>query len=249
MNGRGRKTCTVHVTGSIQPAETSRRGLFLGIFLLIGVTGISDAVSFLGLGQVFTANMTGNVLLLGFAVGSKVARQTDHLKILYPIIALVFFVIGTVAGSAVIGRRGGAPRLMLGFALQFLALVAVTVLFGLCAGGSGSGLTSAQHDLSIALLSLAMGCQFASVRRMQVPDTNTTVLTTMLGSLAVDAVVSGGAPDRAGRRIGAIATFFLGALTGAFLVSHGLVWGATGALVLFVIAVGVLVVTGNLRRG
>lgn len=31
------------------------------------VSGLVDAVSYLGLGHVFTANMTGNVVLLGFA--------------------------------------------------------------------------------------------------------------------------------------------------------------------------------------
>ena len=31
------------------------------------VTGIVDAVSFLAMGHVFTANMTGNTVLLGFA--------------------------------------------------------------------------------------------------------------------------------------------------------------------------------------
>ena len=35
---------------------------------LTAVTGLVDAVSYLALGHVFTANMTGNVVFLGFAL-------------------------------------------------------------------------------------------------------------------------------------------------------------------------------------
>jgi len=41
------------------------------LLALTGVTGLVDAISFLGLGSIFTANMTGNVVLLGFAIGRK----------------------------------------------------------------------------------------------------------------------------------------------------------------------------------
>jgi Protein of unknown function (DUF1275) len=41
--------------------------LSMGLLVLTAVSGIVDAVSFLGLGHVFTANMTGNVAFLAFA--------------------------------------------------------------------------------------------------------------------------------------------------------------------------------------
>ena len=40
---------------------------------MTAVTGLVDAVSFLSLGRVFTANMTGNILILAFAT----ARVAD----------------------------------------------------------------------------------------------------------------------------------------------------------------------------
>ena len=56
-------------------ADTSLRAVLLILSL---VTGIVDAVSVLGFG-VFTANMTGNVVFLGFAVagasGFSIARS------------------------------------------------------------------------------------------------------------------------------------------------------------------------------
>jgi uncharacterized membrane protein YoaK (UPF0700 family) len=64
------------------------------LFLLTAITGIVDAVSFLGLGRVFTANMTGNVVLLGFpltgAPGVSVSRSS---------VALLAFFLGAVAGG------------------------------------------------------------------------------------------------------------------------------------------------------
>jgi uncharacterized membrane protein YoaK (UPF0700 family) len=41
--------------------------LSMGLLVLTAVSGIVDAVSFLGLGHIFTANMTGNVAFLAFA--------------------------------------------------------------------------------------------------------------------------------------------------------------------------------------
>ena len=38
------------------------------LFVMTAVTGVVDAVSFLALGHVFTANMTGNIVFLGFAL-------------------------------------------------------------------------------------------------------------------------------------------------------------------------------------
>ena len=58
----------------------------VALYVLVGmtaVTGLVDAVSFLSLGRVFTANMTGNILLLAFATarvsGLSVARSSTAL--------------------------------------------------------------------------------------------------------------------------------------------------------------------------
>ena len=51
--------------------------------VLTVTTGLVDAVSVLGLGRVFTANMTGNVVFLGFAAagvpGFSIARAVPGL--------------------------------------------------------------------------------------------------------------------------------------------------------------------------
>ena len=38
------------------------------LLALTFTTGLVDGVSYLGLGHVFTANMTGNIVLLGFGI-------------------------------------------------------------------------------------------------------------------------------------------------------------------------------------
>jgi hypothetical protein len=54
---------------SVAPVLLTRNeSLPIALLVLTLVTGLVDAVSYLGLGHVFTANMTGNVVLLGFAV-------------------------------------------------------------------------------------------------------------------------------------------------------------------------------------
>jgi len=59
------------------------------------VTGIVDAVSFPALGRVFTANMTGNVVLLGFAFAGA------PLSISRSAVALLTFLSGSFLGGRV----------------------------------------------------------------------------------------------------------------------------------------------------
>src|SRR5258706_12655240 len=74
---------------------------------LIGLTvvaGLVDAVSYLGLGHVFVANMTGNVVFLGFLAGG--ARD---FSVALCLIAIGSFLLGPLAGGRV-GRHTGAHR-------------------------------------------------------------------------------------------------------------------------------------------
>src|SRR2546430_7387323 len=41
------------------------------LLVLTFTTGLVDAVSYLGLGRVFTANMTGNIVFLGFGIAGS----------------------------------------------------------------------------------------------------------------------------------------------------------------------------------
>jgi uncharacterized membrane protein YoaK (UPF0700 family) len=70
--------------------------------LLTVVTGLVDAACFLGLGRVFTANQTGNVVLLAFG-----AAGTEGLPVLAPTVSLVVFLAGAAAGGRLASRLAG----------------------------------------------------------------------------------------------------------------------------------------------
>src|SRR5271169_1878855 len=101
-------------------------------FALLGmtvVTGLVDAVSFLSLGRVFTANMTGNIVFLGFATarvhGVSVARSLT---------ALVSFLIGAILGGRIMAR--GRADSQIRFAAQaFLLEVVFLFAASFCAIG------------------------------------------------------------------------------------------------------------------
>src|SRR4029077_16972575 len=89
------------------PAATSiRHPLPQALLVLTFTTGVVDAVSYLGLGHVFTANMTGNVVLLGFGIAGA-----GGLPIAAPFASLGAYVLGAIAGGR-IARRIDKERLL-----------------------------------------------------------------------------------------------------------------------------------------
>jgi uncharacterized membrane protein YoaK (UPF0700 family) len=194
--------------------------LLLALSLLTLVTGLVDAACYLGLGRVFTANMTGNVVLLAFG-----AAGAQGLPVLAPTVSLVVFLVGAAAGGRLairlVGPAGGqvpAPvrrrwvTIALLGELGLVALAAV-VAVGLPVGGGG-----ARRYVVIGLLAAALGLQNATVRRLAVADVTTTVLTLTLTGLAADSWLAGGHSPRAGRRVAAVGLMAAGALVGALLL-------------------------------
>jgi uncharacterized membrane protein YoaK (UPF0700 family) len=185
--------------------------------VLTVTTGLVDAVSVLGLGRVFTANMTGNVVFLGFAAvgvpGFSVARA---------VMALAGFVVGAMLG----GRLGVAMASMAH--RRWLLTVAVVeagcffVAAWVSRGYDLVTLTPMPTLYALILLTaVAMGLRNATVRRLAVPDLTTTVLTLTLTGIAADSTLAGGHNPRLGRRLGAVLAIFAGSAVGAVLVSLG----------------------------
>jgi uncharacterized membrane protein YoaK (UPF0700 family) len=78
------------------------QSLLLALSLLTLVTGLVDTACYLGLGRVFTANMTGNVVLLAFG-----AAGAQGLPVLAPTVSLVVFLVGATAGGRLASRLVG----------------------------------------------------------------------------------------------------------------------------------------------
>ncbi len=100
-----------HTTPSTTTVRDRRQVVLL--VALAGLTGLVDATSFLGLGRVFVPNMTGNVVLLAFALAGAQGLSAD-----LSALALAGFLIGAVLA----GRIGRAPALRRGRRARWLTV-------------------------------------------------------------------------------------------------------------------------------
>ncbi|GHD83660.1 YoaK family protein [Streptomyces naganishii] len=219
--------------------DPEARGLPL-VIVLLGLTvvsGIIDAVSYLGLGHVFTANMTGNVVVLGFAAAGAPGFTVTHTAA-----SLAAFLLGAVAGGRVAARFGGGSRRA--WARGTLAAEAVLVGASAAIAHAAPGARGTAYAL-IVLTAFAMGLRNATVRKLGVPDLTTTVLTMTLTGLASDSRAGGGSGRRSPRRTAAVVAMLAGAVLGAWLVVRG---HLATALLIAAAATGVLAVATSGRE-
>jgi uncharacterized membrane protein YoaK (UPF0700 family) len=198
-----------------QKVASLRDPLALTLLSLTFTTGVVDAVSYLGLGHVFTANMTGNVVLLGFGLAGA-----GHLPVLAPIVSLAAFLLGAAIAGRIAARikSSDGPPLTLALVLE-VALVAVAAVLAV---GVRIEVGTLVGYLTIALLALAMGIRNATVRKVALPDLTTTVLTMTLTGLAADSPLGGGNGNGTGRRLAASGSLLVGAIVGALLTEVNL---------------------------
>ena len=211
--------------------------LHLGLMLaLTFATGLVDAVCYLGLDQVFTANMTGNVLLLGMALG-----QAGDLGLVGPLLAMAGFVLG----AALVGRvLKDSSESWSTLSTRLLALVATLVL----AVGVVLLLARAEPGRAVRLgvtaaLGVAMGTQAAAARFIAVKDVTTIVVTQTIAGLAIDSPLGNGRGRSAGRRSAAVVLIIAGAAVGALLLT----WHPGAALLLAGLVVASVTVLGDLH--
>jgi len=198
---------------SNQAAEKIAPYIFLG---MTAVTGLVDAVSYLSLGRVFTANMTGNIVLLAFATA-----RVPGLSITRSLTALVWFLTGALLGGRIMARAGADSQFRFATRAFLLEVVALTAA-SLCAiGYEGNVVEPLVQPLAlIALTGLAMGTRNAAVRKLAIPDLTTTVLTLTLTGIAADSSLAKGNNVRLARRIGSVLAMFSGAALGAVVIGY-----------------------------
>jgi uncharacterized membrane protein YoaK (UPF0700 family) len=204
------------------------RPLLAALTALTVVSGVVDAVSYLGLGHVFTANMTGNVVILGFA-----AAGAPGFSIAASATSIGAFLVGAVGAGRMCLHLPSRRHWFLIAMFTEAVLAGVAAVVAEVAGTVGTGWA---RFTVIAVMGFAMGVRNSTIRRMAVPDVTTTVLTLTLTGLAADSTLAGGGNPHAGRRGSAVAAMLVGAFAGAALYLHQ---GA--AVPLSVVAVGVLV--------
>ena len=208
----------------LRPSDTST-ALMLSLSAWTFATGMIDAVTYLRLDHVFTANMTGNVVFLGMALAGE-----GTIPVLGVTAAIAGFALGALlSGRLLIPRMNGGRLVLITVGLQACCvLIAVGIILGF--GVVVPALT--------AVLSFAMGMQNAAARKLSVPDMTTTVLTLTVTGLAADR--STGA--QRGRRALMVLLMLLGAASGSLLVLTLPLWVAI-TLLLVILALTAITAT------
>ncbi len=231
------------VRDTIAPARDSKDGLLPPLLVgLTAVTGLVDAFSYLVLGHVFVANMTGNVVFLAFALAG-----TGGFSALASIVAIACFAAGALAAGRVDRKLTTTRERLLGVtaAVQAVLLAAAVIIAALTAQPVPAGLRYAL----IVLLAAAMGVQNATARKLAVPDLTTTVLTLTITGIAADSPLASAKGAKAARRLISVSAMLLGALVGALLVIHiRIVFPLVIALVILV-AVAFAAIARSRSRG
>src|ERR1700730_8932069 len=188
-------------------SPVSERTTIVCLLLLTFATGVVDAISVLVLGHVFVANMTGNVIFLGFWFAPHTVVDMTA-----AVVAFVSFVTGAVLGGRLARHLDSDVRRWLTVALgiEGLMLATLSIL-------SGTGVLD-YHDntklILIAGLAVTFGIQAATARQFGIQELSTTVLTSTVVGLGVDSRLAGGTGKREKLRYGGIVALSGGALGG-----------------------------------
>jgi uncharacterized membrane protein YoaK (UPF0700 family) len=184
-------------------------------FLLVALTfaaGSVDAVALLRL-DVFTAVMTGNIVLLGLAVG-----QGAFGNALRSVVALIAYGVGVVVGARVVGAVAvetlWSPRVTRALALEWV-LQAAFLIGWLITGANPDGASAATL---IAFSGVAMGIQAATARALA-PGMSTTYVTGTLTGLLSELSALGAVSGDRWRRASIVVALALGAVAGALALT------------------------------
>ncbi|MDE8587869.1 YoaK family protein [Arthrobacter sp. NQ4] len=175
------------------------------------VTGVVDAVGYLGLDRVFTGNMTGNVVILAMALAGAA-----NLPTLGPLVALGAFLLGAaVAGFTLQSSpKGWNRRVTLLLTAGCIALTG-TAAISLIVEDVGH---QSIRVIVAALIAMHMGSQALIARHLGVRDMTTVVITSTMTSLAGESLVGKQRPRLLNRRLGAVLAMFAGAAIGVLLL-------------------------------
>jgi uncharacterized membrane protein YoaK (UPF0700 family) len=191
-------------------SPVSERLTTVALLMLTFATGLIDAVSVLVLGHVFVANMTGNVIFLGFWFVPH-----SGVDLTAAVVAFAGFLLGTVLGGRFARHLDHHTRLWLTVALSAeAALLLLMALLG------ATGVLDYHNDtklIMIAGLAVAFGSQNAAARQFGVQELSTTVLTSTIVGIGVDSRLAGGTGTREKLRYTVVLTMLAGAVVGATL--------------------------------
>ena len=180
-------------------SPVSHRLTVSGLLLLTFGTGIIDAISVLVLGHVFVANMTGNVIFLGFWFAKHTVVDMTA-----AVVAFASFLAGAVIGGRFARHLEHDARRWVTVALsvECVVLLALSIL-------AGTGVLDYYDDTKLVLiagLAMAFGSQNATAGQFGIQELSTTVLTSTIVGIGVDSRLAGGTAQREKLRFSVVLT-------------------------------------------
>ena len=189
-------------------SPVSGRYTVAALLLLTFATGLADAVSILVLGHVFVANMTGNVIFLGFWLAPKTNIDLTAVAVAFPTFFCTTIFSGRLARHFAERTREWITTVL---ATEILLLLALSIL-------AGTGVLHYDDNtklIIIGALAVTFGLQHSSARQFGIKELSTTVLTSTIVSLGLDSRLSGGTGAREKLRFSVVLTMCAGAFVGA----------------------------------
>jgi len=190
------------------------------ILVLAVAAGSVDAISWLVLGRVFSAFVTGNLLFVGLVSGGRAGPQLVHVAA-----ALTGFAVGAGVGSQVMRsarreQRCWPSQVSLALCLTVLLEAGALAVWRSCAGHP-VGLTI---PVLVAMLAMAVRIQSAAVASLRVPGLLAIVATAVFGGLMDDAMRWPSLSSQATRMATVACALFAGAALGGLLVDRARLW-------------------------
>ena len=221
-----------------QAIESRIRDLLLNALTVS--SGAVDAISFLALGKVFSAFMTGNIAFLGLRVAGASAPGAVAI-----ITSMLAFAVGVYVSTRIVKPSEGfgmwPKRVTISLGTSLIAHAAFVAIW-FSQGGQPS--TDVAHVL-LGLWGFAMGMQSAAVRTLHVEGVFTTAATATIIVLMGDLANWPATAEERRRLAGVLVSLFLGATAGGLLLVHALIYAP---LLPFVITFATVAIAASVLR-
>src|SRR5258708_25282212 len=203
-------------------------------------SGAVDAISFLALGKVFSAFMTGNIAFLGLRVAGASAPGGVAI-----VVSMAAFAVGVYLSTRIVrpSKGSGVWPQRVTVALG-VSLIAHAVFLAVWFASNGQPITDVAHVL-LGLWALAMGMQSAAVRTLHVDGVFTTAAPATIIFLVGDITNWSATVTERRRLAGVLVSLLVGATAGGLLLVHAHIYAP---VLPFVITVAVVATAATLLR-
>jgi uncharacterized membrane protein YoaK (UPF0700 family) len=206
------------------------------IVALTVLTGATDAMAFVKLGGVFTSVMTGNMVLIGVAVG-----RGSLGALISTLVAFLAYIVGSLVGGRVAGGPQDddplwPPEMTRAFVLEFILMVVFATMWWATLGHT----TELETRTMLGVCAGALGLQSSTILRLGVSGLSTTYLTGTLTTV-VHAISSEHTLKGKGRAVAILTALIVGAALGASTA----IFASVAAPVIQLVILGAAIVTGG----